>query len=98
MNLYLKVQMNTWNILQNNDIGIKYKEKINEDELDKLSKDYNVIFLQTLMNNKYPEDTRNEYLFLLTKHFYTDGIISCPYFENSVLIDHVLLVPKTERN
>jgi len=84
-------------ILQNNDIGIKYKEKINEDELDKLSKDYNVIFLQTLMNNQYPEDTRNEYLFLLTKHFYTDGIISCPYFENSVLIDHVLLVPKIER-
>ena len=85
-------------ILQNNNIGIKYREKINEEELDKLKENHMVIFLQTLMNNQYPEDTRNEYLCLLTKHFYTDGIISCPYFENSVLIDHVLLVPKTERN
>jgi len=31
---------------------------------------------------------------LIDKHFYKDGIICCPYYENNAIIDVLLLLAK----
>lgn len=83
-------------ILQNNNIGIKYREKIDKEELEKLSNNYIVVYLDMITNNNYTKEKQEEYFNLISKHFYEDGIISGPYIENNILKDHVLLIPKTE--
>jgi hypothetical protein len=32
---------------------------------------------------------------LISKHFFYDGIINCPYVEDNNIIDNLLLIPKT---
>ena len=83
-------------ILQNNNIGVKYRESINKEELQELSNNYIVVYLDMITNNYYTQEKQEEYLSLISKHFYSDGIISGPYIENNVLKDHVLLIPKEE--
>jgi hypothetical protein len=48
------------------------------------------------LDDFHDQDKQEEYLSLISKHFYQDGIISGPYIENNVLKDHVLLIPKEE--
>lgn len=83
-------------ILQDSNIGVKYRESINKEELEELSNNYIVVYLDMITNNYYTKDKQEEYLNLISKHFYKDGIISGPYIENNILKDHVLLIPKTE--
>ena len=35
-----------------------------------------------------------KYVELLQEHFYTDGVINCPYIENGKMIDNLTLIPK----
>ena len=49
-----------------------------------------------ITNSYYTKEKQEEYLNLMSKHFYEDGIICGPYIENNILKDHLLLIPKTE--
>ena len=83
-------------ILQNNSIGITYKELIDEEKLKNLSKNYYVLSLIKLENNGYSDEEINFFSELIQEHFYCDGIIECPYLNRNDDIDRILLIPKTK--
>jgi len=82
-------------ILNNNDIGVKYREQIDKEELEKLEADYVVVSTQKLDKNLYNEIDLQQINKLIDEHFYTDGLIFCPYIENKIVVDQLLLIPKT---
>lgn len=82
-------------ILNNNEIGIKYKEQINKQELEKLEQDYFIFSTKKYEENKYSEADLLLYMELIKQHFYQDGIINCPYIEDNNIVDNLLLIPKT---
>lgn len=81
-------------ILEDSEIGIKYKGQIDKKKLKKISSKYTIISLRKYENNEYSEKELNIYLELLKEHFYYDGIINCPYIENNLVVDQLLLIPK----
>lgn len=81
-------------ILEDSEIGIKYKGQIDKKKLKELSSKYTIISLQKYENNEYSEKELNIYLELFKEHFYYDGIINCPYIENNLIVDQLLLIPK----
>lgn len=83
-------------LLNNNNIGIIYKEKIAKEELTKLEKDYTILSLEKIRKKSYSKKELDNYFDLMKEHFYVDGIISCPYFENNNLVDVLVLIPKTK--
>ena len=83
-------------ILNNNEISFRYKEQINKEELIKLEEDYFVISTQKFENNLYNEIDLKMIMTLLQEHFYTDGVICCPYVEDNNITDQLVLIPKTE--
>ena len=83
-------------LLNNNNIGIIYKEKIKKDELTKIKKDYIILSLEKVRKKLYSKKELDNYLYLMKEHFYVDGIISCPYFEDNNLVDVLALIPKKE--
>ena len=83
-------------LLNNNNIGIIYKEKIAKEELTKLEKDYTILSLEKIRKKSYSKKELDNYFDLMKEHFYVDGIISCPYFENNNLVDVLILIPKTK--
>ncbi len=83
-------------ILNDNEIGIIYKEQINKEKLEELSNDYTIVSIQKYENNEYSKQELDKYFELFKEHFYYDGIINCPYVENNLVIDQLLLVPKTK--
>ena len=82
-------------ILNNNEIGIKYKEQIDKQELKKLEQDYFIFSTKKYEDNKYSEADLLLYMELIKQHFYNDGIINCPYIEDNNIVDNLLLIPKT---
>jgi site-specific DNA recombinase len=82
-------------ILENNDMGIKYHKQINNEELNKFENDYFVFSLEKYEQNKYSDSDLEFYMELISKHFFYDGIINCPYVEDNNIIDNLLLIPKT---
>ena len=82
-------------ILNNNEIGIKYKEQINKQELEKLEQDYFIFSTKKYEDNKYSEADLILYMELIKQHFFHDGIINCPYIEDNNIVDNLLLIPKT---
>ena len=84
-------------ILNDNNIGIVYKKQIDKKKLEELSKSYTIVSLQKYENNEYTEEELNNYFELFKEHFYYDGIINCPYIENDLIVDQLLLVPKTSK-
>ena len=82
-------------ILNNNEIGIKYKEQINKQELEKIEQDYFIFSTKKYEDNKYSEADLLLYMELIKQHFYQDGIINCPYIEDNNIVDNLLLIPKT---
>ncbi len=83
-------------ILNDNEIGIIYKEQINKEKLEELSNDYTIVSIQKYENSEYSKQELDKYFELFKEHFYYDGIINCPYVENNLVIDQLLLVPKTK--
>ena len=75
-------------LLTDNNIGITYKKQVNKEKLLELEKDYTIMSLVKMENNQYTEEELNNYIDLMKEHFYTDGIINCPYIEgnNNVLV------------
>jgi len=45
-------------------------------------------------NEEYSKEELENYITLLQEHFYTDGVICCPYLENGNMEDHLTLIPK----
>jgi site-specific DNA recombinase len=82
-------------ILENNDMGIKYHKQISNEELNKFENDYFVFSLEKYQQNKYSNSDLEFYMELISKHFFYDGIINCPYVEDNNIIDNLLLIPKT---
>lgn len=82
-------------ILNDNDIGVKYKEQIDKEELKELEADYVVVSTQKLDKNLYSVADLQQINELIDEHFYTDGLIFCPYIEDKIVVDQLLLIPKT---
>lgn len=83
-------------ILQNNNMGIIYKEPITEKELEKLKEDYYIFYHSKLENKEYSEQEMNEYLKLLEENFYKKGVINCPIIRGGAIVNHVDLIQKNE--
>ena len=81
-----------YEILQNNNIGFIYKEAIDSTELEKLKENYFVFSDERI--GEYSKEELEKYVELLQEHFYTDGVINCPYIENGNMIDNLTLIPK----
>ena len=82
-------------ILRDNNIGITYKEIIDNERLKKLSNNYYSLSLIKLENNEYTDKEINFYTELIQEHFYFDGVIECPYYDGENITDRLLLIPKT---
>ena len=82
-------------ILRDNNIGITYKEMIDNERLKELSNNYYSLSLIKLENNEYTDKEINFYTELIQEHFYFDGVIECPYYDGKNITDRLLLVPKT---
>ena len=86
-----------YEILQNNNIGFVYKEAVDSTELEKLKEDYFVFSDERI--GEYSKEELEKYVELLQEHFYTNGVINCPYIENGNMIDSLTLIPKnTNKN
>ena len=81
-----------YEILKNNNIGSIYKEAIDSTELEKLKEDYFVFSDERI--GEYSKEELEKYVELLQEHFYTDGVINCPYIENGNMIDSLILIQK----
>ncbi len=81
-----------YEILKNNNIGFIYKEAIDSTELEKLKENYFVFSDEGI--GEYSKEELEKYVELLQEHFYTDGVINCPYIENGNMIDNLTLIPK----
>ena len=82
------------NIMQDNQMGVIYQDKIDEEKRNELSKNYLIFSVDDLIKNDKPTDKLEKYMEQFTEHFYDGGIISCPYVENNTIIDNLILVPK----
>ncbi|MBE6152807.1 MAG: recombinase family protein [Firmicutes bacterium] len=83
-------------ILQNDNMGIKYHEQISVDELSKYEQKYYVYSLKKYQNNEYSALEQEAFNTLLSEHFYYDGIINCPLISKGNIIDNLMLIPKTK--
>ena len=82
------------NIMQDNQMGVIYQDKIDEEKRKELSKKYIIFSVDDLIKDDKPTDKLEKYMEQFTEHFYDGGIISCPYVENNTIIDNLILVPK----
>lgn len=83
-------------IMIDNNIGIKYQEKINKEKLKELEQDYDILSITKMKNNKYSNEFLGDFISKSKEHLYIDGIISCSYVEENKLKDILILVPKTK--
>ena len=79
-----------------NNIGIKYQEKINKEKLKKIEQDYDILSVTKMRNNKYSNEFLEDFISKSKEHLYIDGIISRPYVDENKLKDILILVPKTK--
>ena len=83
-------------IMIDNNIGIKFQEKINKEELMIIEQDYDILSVTKMKNNKYSNEFLENFISKSKEYLYIDGIISCPYVEENKLKDILILVPKTK--
>ena len=83
-------------IMIDNNIGIKYQEKINKEKLKKIEQDYDILSVTKMRNNKYSNEFLEDFISKSKEHLYIDGIISRPYVDENKLKDILILVPKTK--
>ena len=83
-------------IISNNNIGIKFHKEIDKEELKTMELDYDVLSIMKVKNNGYSNKFIEDFISKSKEHLYIDGIISCPYMEDSKLKDILILVPKTK--
>ena len=81
-------------IMINNNIGIKYEDKIDKEKLKNMELDYDILSLTKMKNNKYSNEFLDNFITNAKEHLYVVGIISCPYVETDTVKDIFILVPK----
>ena len=84
-----------YEILENNNIGFIYKEAIEKEKLEKLQENYFVFSNVKIENGEYSKADLAIYMELIKQHFYSDGVINCPYIENGNITDNLVLIPKS---
>ena len=90
---YLKY-LNT--IINDNNIGIKFHKEINESELKNMKSSYDILSIMKMKNKGYSDEFLEDFITKSQEHLYIDGIVSCPYIEQNVIKDILILVPKNE--
>lgn len=90
---YLKY-LNT--IINDNNIGIKFHKKINENDLKNMKSSYDILSIMKMKNKEYSNEFLEEFISKSQNHLYINGIVSCPYIEKNVIKDILILVPKNE--
>ena len=90
---YLKY-LNT--IINDNNIGIKFHKEINESELKNMKSSYDILSIMKMKNKGYSDEFLEDFITKSQEHLYIDGIVSCPYIEENVIKDILILVPKNE--
>lgn len=83
-------------IMINNNIGIKYQEEMDEEQLKKVELEYDILSLRKIKNNEYSNKFLEDFISKSRKHLYVDSIISCQYIEGNTIKDVLLLVPKED--
>ena len=84
------------NIMNDNNIGIKFHKEIDEIELKNMESNYDILSIMKMKNKEYSNKFLEEFITKSQEHLYIDGIISCPYTEKNVIKDILILVPKNE--
>lgn len=81
-------------IMMNNNIWIKYKDKIDKEKLKNMELDYDILSLTKMKNNKYSNEFLDDFITNAKEHLYVDAIISCPYVGYDTVKDVLIFVPK----
>ena len=84
------------NIMNDNNIGIKFHKEIDEIELKNMELNYDILSIMKMKNKEYSDKFLEEFIIKSQEHLYIDGIVSCPYTEKNVIKDILILVPKNE--
>lgn len=84
-----------YEILKNNEIGIKYEGLMTKEDVNKIEDKYHIIYLSKFNHNGYKKFDYEFYKTALSIQFFSGGIIGCPYTSDGINIDdNILLVPK----
>ena len=83
-------------IMNDNNIGIKFHKEINENDLKNMKSSYDILSIMKMKNKEYSNEFLEDFITKSQKHLYIDGIVSCPYIEENVIKDILILVPKNE--
>ena len=81
-------------IMMNNNIGIKYQEEIDKEKIKNMELNYDILSITKMKNNGYSNEFLEDFILKSREHLYIDGIISCPYVEENIVKDVLILVPK----
>jgi len=84
------------NIMNDNNIGIKFHKEIDEIELKNMESNYDILSIMKMKNKEYSNKFLEEFISKSQEHLYIDGIVSCPYIEGNTIKDILILVPKNE--
>ena len=84
------------NIMNDNNIGIKFHKEIDEIELKNMESNYDILSIMKMKNQEYSNKFLEDFITKSQGHLYIDGIVSCPYTEKNVIKDILILVPKNE--
>ena len=84
------------NIMNDNNIGIKFHKEIDEIELKNMESNYDILSIMKMKNKEYSNKFLEEFITKSQEHLYIDGIVGCPYTEKNVIKDVLILVPKNE--
>ena len=83
-------------IMNDNNIGIKFHKEIDEIQLKNIESNYDVLSIMKMKNKGYSDEFLEDFITKSQEHLYIDGIVSCPYIEENVIKDILILVPKNE--
>ena len=84
------------NIMNSNNIGIKFHKEIDEIELKNMESNYDILSIIKMKNKEYSNKFLEEFITKSQEHLYIDGIVSCPYIKKNGIKDILILVPKNE--
>ena len=82
------------NIMNDNNIGIKFHKEIDEIELKNMESNYDILSIKKMKHKEYSNKFLEEFISKSQEHLYIDGIVSCPYTEGNVIKDILILVPR----
>lgn len=84
------------NIMNDNNIGIKFHKEIDEIELKNMESNYDILSIKKMKHKEYSNEFLEEFISKSQEHLYIDGIVSCPYIEGNTIKDILILVPKNK--